>query len=51
MPVIGTKVANALIEDAEFAPGAGVRHAMETAEAADAVDVVLDRFKSRYGGL
>jgi hypothetical protein len=51
MPVIGTKLVNALVEDAEFAPGGGVRAAMDAADAADSVGFVVRRFKSAYGGL
>lgn len=46
-----TKVANALIEDAEFGPGKGLQQTMDAAGATESVSFVLDRFKSHYGGL
>ena len=49
--VVMSKVANALIEDAEFGPGAGLRRTMDVAGATESVSFVLDRFKSHYGGL
>jgi len=49
-PVIVSKVANALVEDAERSPGMGpVVDA--TGGSSDSMDWVLDRFRQHYGGL
>ena len=50
MPVLATKVANALIEDAEFAPNPAVKRVMDIADA-QGIDTVLEQFKRHFGGL